>query len=136
MPSLPVVQDSGYPACEFRINTGKLTCGVTGLEVDKEICTRCAKDSKMETPNLMQKAVSYAKAVRRWVAAGKPERTQEEVEAIYEEHCSKCALFRNGVCNACGCPASTDQPPLRNKLRMATEACPLGRFPAKVSTDA
>lgn len=135
-PSLPVVQDSGYPACEFRINAGGLRCGVTGLGVDQEICNRCAKDSKMETPNLMQKAVSYAKAVRRWVAAGKPERTQEEVEAIYEEHCSKCAMFQNGVCNSCGCPASTDQPPLRNKLRMATEACPLGRFPAKVNTDA
>lgn len=134
--SLPIVEDSGYPACEFRINTGELKCGVTGLPVNQEICNRCVKDTKDETPNLFQKAVNYSKAVRRWIAAGRPVRTQEEIDKIYDEHCSGCAMFIDGVCNSCGCPASRDQPPLRNKLKMATEACPLGRFPAKVTTDA
>lgn len=131
---LPVINDTGYPSCEFRINKGEMTCGVTGLPTDADICNRCAKDSKTATPNLLDKVVSYSKAVRKWVAAGRPERTQEEVQQIYDEHCSKCSMFdrKKNVCNSCGCPANTDQPPLRNKLKMATEACPLGRFPAKV----
>lgn len=130
---LPVIQTDGWATCEFRYRQGaEPTCGVTGLGVTKEICGRCAKETKDETPNMLQKVMNYSAAVRRWVAAGRPERTDAEIEKIYNEHCSGCSLFVNGVCNSCGCPASKDQPALRNKLRMATEECPLGRFPAKV----
>lgn len=136
--SLPVVDDGGYPACEYRVNAGGKLCAVTNLPVTPDICNRCAKDTKDATPNLLEKVMNYSAAVRKWVAAGRPERTQDEIESIYNEHCSKCAMFdvKRKVCNSCGCPASTDQPPLRNKLKMATEACPLGRFPAKVKTNA
>lgn len=138
---LPVVDTSDYPTCEFRFknpNDQTPMCGVTGLKTDKDICTRCAKDSKMETARLIDKVMNYQAAVRKWVGAGRPERTDAEIEQIYEEHCSGCSMFdkERQVCNSCGCPANKHQPALRNKLRMATEACPLGRFPAKVKTNA
>lgn len=133
--SLPVVDTSGYPSCEFRHRAGTKgpMCGVTNLPVTEEVCGRCAKDSKMETARLMDKAVNYATAVRKWVAAGRPERTDAEIEHLYETFCSKCSMFdkERQVCNSCGCPASKNQPALRNKLRMATEECPLGQFGAK-----
>lgn len=124
--SLPVL--NGAPSCEFRINGNK--CTVTNLPVDKEICTRCAKDSKMETARLVDKLVNYASSIRKWVAAGRPERSDEEVQRLYDEHCSKCNMFDKGrqVCNSCGCPANKEQPAIRNKLRMGTEGCPLGQF--------
>lgn len=138
-PVLPIVDTSGFPSCEFRYKQeGQPQCGVTGLSVDKEICKRCAKDEKMATPRLLEKVMNYSAAVRRWVAAGKPERTDDEIKEIYENHCSQCSMYdkERKICNSCGCPANTNQPALRNKLRMATEACPLGRFPAKVETNA
>lgn len=132
---LPVLPDDDFPQCEYRLTDSTTRiCGVTNLPVTSEICNRCAKDTKDATPNMLEKAISYASSVRKWVAAGKPERTQEEMDAIWETHCSGCRMYDKvkKVCNSCGCPASTDQPSLKNKLRMATEACPLGRFPAKV----
>lgn len=137
---LPVIDTSNFPPCEFRFRQmgATPTCGVTGLKVDKEICQRCAKDEKMETASLLKKPMNYLAAVRKWVAAGRPERTDEEIAAIYDEHCSRCDMYDKDrkICNSCGCPATKDQPALRNKLRMATEACPLGRFPAKEKTGA
>ena len=132
---LPILPHEDFPTCEFRVKgNAERICGVTNLPVTAEICNRCAKDTKDETPKLLDKAINYATAVRKWVAAGKPERTQEEMEAIWNDHCSNCRMYDKvrKVCNSCGCPASTDQPSLKNKLKMATEACPLGRFPAKV----
>lgn len=136
--SLPVVNTSGYPSCEFRHADPHqgIRCGVTNLPVDEDICGRCAKDTKNEVASLYDKVINYATAVRRWVGAGRPERTDEEIRAIFDEHCNQCAMFDRdrGICNSCGCPSNTNQPAIRNKLRMATEPCPLGRFPAKVET--
>jgi ribosomal protein L37E len=84
----------------------------------------------METARLLDKVVNYAKAVRQWVAAGRPERTDEEAERLFNEFCNKCSMYNRekGICNSCGCPANTDQPAIKNKLKMATESCPLGQF--------
>lgn len=134
---LPIIETGNYPSCEFRTGRAEKRCGVTDLPVDPDKCNRCAKESKMETAKLLEKPMNYLAAVRKWFAAGKPERTDEEIKEIYEKHCSGCRMFdkERQVCNSCGCPASTTQPALRNKLRMATEECPLGQFPAKVKTN-
>lgn len=129
--SLPIVDTSDYPSCEFRFaKVGQPICVVTNLGVDKEICRRCTKGEKMETASLKDKVINYSKALRKWVAAGRPERSDERVQQLFDEHCSKCSMFdkKKGVCNSCGCPSNTDQPAIRNKLKMATEHCPLGRF--------
>jgi ribosomal protein L37E len=124
---LPIVETGNMPQCEFRMNGG---CSVTGLKVDADICNRCAKDSKMETARMGEKVVNFATAIRKWVAAGRPERTDEQVVAILEDHCKKCNMYNHErqVCNSCGCPANRNLPAIRNKLKMATEQCPLGRF--------
>jgi len=138
---LPVLNDdpNAFPSCEFRhSNRIERTCGMTGLPVTPEHCNRCAKDTSINAKTILQKVVTYTSAVRKWTGAGMPVRTQEEIEALYDEHCSKCSMYDKvkGVCNSCGCPANTDQPAIRNKLKMATEQCPLGRFPAKVECNA
>jgi hypothetical protein len=137
---LPVLNDdpSAFPSCEFRhSNRVERTCGMTNLPVTAEHCNRCAKDTVVNAKTIMGKVISYATAVRKWTGAGMPTRTQEEIEQLYDEHCSKCSMYDkvNGVCNSCGCPANKDQPAIRNKLKMATEQCPLGRFPAKVQAN-
>lgn len=129
--ALPVVDTSGYPSCEFRFAmSGKATCGVTGLPVSQEVCNRCAKDSKMDTPTLKDKVISYSKALRKWYAAGRPERSDERVQEIFDKYCSGCSMYdkEKGICNSCGCPSNTNQPAIRNKLKMATEKCPLGQW--------
>ncbi len=127
---LPVIETGPYPSCEFRVAG---TCAVTSLPVNPEICNRCAKDTKMETARFGEKVMNYSKALRKWIAAGRPERTDEEVAAILAEHCGGCRMYdkKREVCNSCGCPANKNLPAIRNKLKMATEACPLGRFGTK-----
>ena len=84
---------------------------------------------------------SYAKAVVHWMAAGYPERTNEEVENLYMTYCEPCKHRVDTRCAKCRCRVSKIGPALTNKLRMATEACPDGKFlavgqhPAKASPE-
>jgi hypothetical protein len=66
-------------------------------------------------------------AVVRWRRAGKPVRTDAKVAAILEV-CQSCKHFHNGRCRKCRCRVNAGKIPLFNKLRMATEGCPDGRF--------
>lgn len=137
--SLPVIDTSDYPSCEFRRSGSEVTCGVTNLPVNADQCGQCAKESKMETARFKEKAVNYITAFRKWVAAGRPERTDEEVQYILDNFCNNgCTMYdkERKVCNSCGCPANNNMPAIKNKLKMATEECPLGQFPAKVKTNA
>lgn len=132
---LPVIDTSPYPSCELRTRRGPdYKCNVTNLPVTPEQCLGCVKEAKEAAASFPEKVKNYVSAMRRWVAAGKPERTDEQIEKLFDEHCSKCNMFdkERQVCNSCGCPASKDQPAIRNKLRMATEKCPLGQFPSEV----
>ena len=67
----------------------------------------------------------YAKAMARWIAAGRPTRTQEQIDAILTTHCGPCEHFTNGACGKCGCKVNRNPEAWRNKLAMGTEACPL-----------
>lgn len=91
------------------------------------------------------KVQRFTKAVSRWIAAGKPERTDEQVDAILRDHCSMCELFKDSRCTHrdCGCQVRSsagEKIPLigwllprgmLNKLRMATERCPAGKWEAE-----
>jgi hypothetical protein len=84
----------------------------------------------------------YAKAITKWVSAGAPTRTDEEVDEIFETQCKQCPLYSvdRGRCKSCGCNLSGDEAGLKsllklfhanalvNKIRMLTEHCPLGRW--------
>lgn len=91
---------------------------------------------------LAVKAVRMATAVERWVDAGRPSRTDEQVDAILRDHCSQCPHFADSRCTHqnCGCQirsAAGEREKLLswilpgamlNKLRMGTEKCPAGRW--------
>ncbi len=121
----------GYPVCPYRDRkSGSLICTVTGLPVTEEICNKCDKDVRDHSASLGEKFVNYYGAIRKWIAAGRPARTPEEINKLFEEHCKKCDKYDadKHACKNCGCAVSTDSTPLTNKLAMATERCPLGRF--------
>lgn len=121
----------GYPECPYRDNSGDgYKCGVTHLQVTQSICNKCDEDTRTHSATFGEKVKHYFGAVRRWVAHGRPTRSATEIEALFEEHCSKCKRYDpvKHSCKNCGCVVSTDSTPLKNKLAMATEPCPLGRF--------
>lgn len=80
----------------------------------------------------------YVSAVARWVAAGRPVRTDDEVDQILADHCRGCRWFSDHRCThaSCGCQVRSvedEKVPvlswlvpaaMLNKLRMATEKCP------------
>jgi hypothetical protein len=125
-PDLP-----GYPYCENRVLKDMQTiCSVTGLPVTVEQCNNCDAETRDRVATLGDKLVGYAGAIRRWVAAGRPTRTEEEIKSIFEDHCNKCEMFdrEKHSCKNCGCSLAQTGNPLTNKLAMKTESCPLGRW--------
>lgn len=84
--------------------------------------------SRPEAPRgIFDRVSRYATAVARWIAAGRPVRTDAEVEGLLAI-CSTCPHYRAGACGKCGCPANRSASGWRNKLRMATESCPVGSW--------
>jgi len=69
----------------------------------------------------------YAVALKRWMAAGRPTRTDEEVAAI-EAICKTCGKYEpiEGRCSVCGCKILTPGIAILSKARLATENCPKG----------
>lgn len=126
---LPVLGAAeGFPTCEFR--AGRI-CMVTNKEVTAAVCQRCAIETKDHIATLPEKFTNYATAIRKWIAAGRPVRSDAVVEEIFEKHCSTCSMFdpKKRACKSCGCAVNKSPFPLTNKLKMATESCPLGLFP-------
>lgn len=79
-----------------------------------------------ETPGLARRVLSYAEAVARWTAAGRPERSDKEVERIFHQHCKPCKWFERDRqrCRGCGCRVADSGLAISNKIKMATENCP------------
>ncbi|MFA5262234.1 MAG: hypothetical protein WC378_00305 [Opitutaceae bacterium] len=82
-------------------------------------------------PSLPAKTGHYAAALLRWARAGCPVRSDGEVTAIVVT-CQACEKYAGGSCSVCGCKVSHSPWPMANKARMATEVCPLGKWPAQV----
>ena len=87
-------------------------CDASGPESDEPI-------------GIVHKVSSYASAMATWIAAGRPTRTQEQIDAILTEHCGPCEHFSGTACKLCGCRINKSPEAWRNKLAMGTEACPL-----------
>ena len=87
-------------------------------------------------PTLPQRVAHYATALRKWRAAGYPTRTDEEVAACLaecEEPCPKWDAAKRR-CKVCGCNVNASGFAVANKARMATEVCPLYKWPDYVIT--
>lgn len=132
---LPVLEDPEYPQCPYRYEgvDGHM-CSVTNLGVTPQICHQCDSTTRVEErknqAKFGTKVMNYFGAIRRWVASGRPTRSEEEIAALFAEHCKGCDMYdaEKHACKSCGCNVSEDADPLDNKLAMATEHCPLGRF--------
>lgn len=71
--------------------------------------------------------IRYGGAVKRWIAAGRPVRSDDRVRDIFERLCRPCEYFdpRRHTCRLCGCHVRRSGSALANKIKMATERCPL-----------
>jgi len=77
----------------------------------------------------------YFSARQRWEQAGKPERSDEEVQRIYEQVCKPCEHYKrltteHGWCKLCKCSLNLGSK--LNKIRWATESCPVDKWMAEV----
>lgn len=116
-----------------------------GEEVNADICAACPvrkfrkerpckKKHKQETspppeyPAVSAQAWLYKEALSRWVKAGRPTRTQAEVDSIIENHCTQCDWYdkEKKRCRGCGCKVTNSSIAIVNKVKMGTESCPKG----------
>jgi len=77
-------------------------------------------------PKITVQAWLYQEALRKWNSAGRPVRTEEEINAIHAEHCTGCSWYEKDKkrCRGCGCRVATSGVAVFNKIKMATEHCP------------
>lgn len=112
--------------CEFDCNLVCIHCGYVARKPNTR--RMCSVD---RPPSVTAQLSSYAAAVSRWLAAGRPVRSDEQVGellAICQDN--RCGKYRDGQCLACGCRVNSSGWALANKLRMATESCPKGMWVA------
>jgi len=128
---------------------GIFRCPVCGLQnprpINKPFGAKCGEQAEMkrlqeeaarrladETGDLtiLDKTVHYATALYRWTASGFKTRTDEEIAAIYTEHCLLCEERdpEADACKVCGCCVQTEGMAIRRKLKMKTETCPIGKW--------
>lgn len=83
---------------------------------------------KAVEPGKVRQVASYGKSVAKWELAGRPTRSQEEIERALAI-CKSCPLYRGNDgrprCGLCGCSINSLRNGLKNKIAMATEHCPL-----------
>lgn len=79
-----------------------------------------------EAPSILIRGWNFAAAMARWTLAGMPRRTQAEIDERLAI-CQACPFLENDHCNKCGC-ACVEQNRLINKLALATETCPDGKW--------
>lgn len=81
-------------------------------------------------PTMPGMAKRYISSTAKWLAAGAPTRSDSEVESLLSI-CRGCEWWRDGSCGKCGCRLNKGNG-IGNKLRRATESCPVGKWGAKV----
>jgi|GEM_PF-4764681 len=69
---------------------------------------------------------NFATAMTKWALAAFPCRSQEEITARFAI-CQSCEHFQNQQCMQCGCLCN-EKNHLMNKLTLATETCPVGKW--------
>lgn len=99
------------------------------VEAAARLTAKCSsRDSEPvpTTPSLARRSLTYAEAVAGWVKSGRPERTDEETQRIFTDHCSKCGWYDRDqqICRGCGCKVSGIGHAIFNKIKMGTQHCP------------
>ena len=83
----------------------------------------------------VQQGAKYVTALTKWAMGGRPTRSEEEVNHIFNNICAECDRFESidlthAHCTSCGCRISTDMA-RTNKIFIGTEDCPLNKWPKK-----
>jgi len=113
------------PHCKFTVTLPEVVwpfhCGC-GFAFEED-------GSPLSNRKVTTSAKSYATAVAKYIAAGRPNRTDEEVRSLLAI-CKRCEYFnkKRGECTQCGCCVNQRRHAWWNKLRMATESCPIGKW--------
>jgi len=76
----------------------------------------------------LTEAKRYAVALTKWATAGWPTRDKTTVAEWYEHRCRPCESFQNDRCRVCGCGVRASGLAVFNKIKMATERCPKGKW--------
>lgn len=126
--------------CDFvQIGERKYTCTRCGRTVGVPVASKhviasclaklspCDRHRRPIPPTATQRLKAYAGAMRKWIAAGRPTRSDDRVREIFETLCRPCEHFdaQRQTCRVCGCRVRASGSALANKIKMATERCPL-----------
>lgn len=92
--------------------------------------------AKPAPPSVLQRAKNYKSARDKWIEAGRPVRSDDEMAAIFTI-CQSCPseqykplpVIDGGTCQACGCGVAKERK-IANKIAWSTERCPRGHWPA------
>lgn len=87
------------------------------------------EESKSLLRTVTRTVSNWREANKRWEAAGKPVRTDEEVQEIIQI-CEGCEHYNAKAkqCKLCGCFCRKKGMARFNKPKMATESCPIGKW--------
>jgi len=78
--------------------------------------------------SIVSRSYRYTRALYRWVKAERPVRSEAEIERIFETCCKPCEAYDGFQCRHCGCRINLAKAAPLNKIAMATEECPLGKW--------
>ena len=112
----------------------------SGLMYDEmsQLWVNRGKASEQKDHTTQELATRFSKEMAKWVAAGRPMRSLEVIDALFDTFCIRCSDFiagkspERGKCNLCGCHINTVQTML-NKLAMSTTSCPKELWTADVA---
>lgn len=99
--------------------------GLLSKQAIEEASPLPAKDAP-DYPTALKQMENYGRAIERWIAAGWPTRSREEVRQIHEDFCAKCDWYDPDWqrCKGCGCKVRPNGIAMLNKIKMKTENCP------------
>lgn len=133
-----------FPACDCpadgfcsrykRTMLGRLREICRGENIDPVAAEQYRRTWASQVPTPLE---ALQQSLERWQKAGSPSRPAERVLEIFTT-CQGCEHFQPdpnlpqaGECNACGCRLSQEVEPW-NKIALATEGCPIGKWSADV----
>lgn len=103
-------------------------CGVKSDTAGEYAPTPTVAATPVAYPSAAKQAKNFGRAMVRHVAAGAKLRSEEEIEQLLAI-CQACPFLdeQQHRCVQCGCPTNARRH-WRNKLAIATERCPIGRW--------
>jgi hypothetical protein len=120
---------NNLPRCQFhKIDTYKYICQKCNVEwIDQDQIGHsperiCQLHEDVKFPSMWARLNSYKDAYLYWMERGKPMRTQECIDNIFDNICSKCDKYNGYACRICGCYINKRL--YLNKLAWGTTKCP------------